>query len=889
MKGYYAVGTLYSKGEIDSKIQEIETGYTEAISKALEDALKNNGEVNGVIAEAIAKAQKTLQDQIDALRTDVNELIGRIQSLVCVPDYDNGKVAVEGYTVNGSYLSERVVNMTFRVAPASLAAGMELLTCDEQIRLLVREVKAAPLSVAQGMSARIRKVKAGDNGEFTVQAVLDGELSKDGVALALYICDRQKAAGGKPEDAVYNDRTTDYVQAMVLPANELKDRFALVDDMGKTLEENEGYDSRTKSLNYEVSWEDHDANKDARILLGGYELRVKIDDEYRTLPEAAALMGIDAIDFSYLSASEYRTGDDVKVTDKNKQYVAVANAKDYTAISAAMNKPAQIMKEHVGEYMLVHHTFTVAGCKVIDRMATRYIVSNTKDVITVAPVEQLWSYDLYLQQQQAGDNTISFPEVKVSSNTVSLFDVLKGGEFKECEIRFTDAATGKVEQVSTTDVYISIQPKTSTAVQEITGLAINGNYKWNGTYEVEYVYAVGSTDVHVTAAVTLGPKPEEAEVDFTAVPEDVLEFRSTDIKKNVVALTGLLEKIGASIQAGDFFKKGQLAQALIDNGNVLEERYVRNAGQKDETSLTNSGLLKVDADGLMALFPKANVEAAGDRFEYQIIMLTDFGMKVSIRYAAQVKMPEYSLEAGIRLDENLVNHANASFKEGKWVIDNIDLSKDFFRIKSVSEIDPAARIVYTVKTRETAAVQNVPAVVNDIVTWGDYNQTQLALEAQIVMEGIRIGAPVAFRIEIDDPLPNNLIANELITYMKGETGARSVKVWSGLSIKDFYGKEMIDAKADEWAKVYATIGTGAEAHTIKAYGAGDPLFGEATYNKLAALEGVTFDSATGVVTMAANDGGLMQEVVVEIPVKISYRYGADKTATIVVRFSPDAR
>ena len=132
---------------------ELVKEYQKAIIEAIE---KNNGVLDSKIADAVKTAQEALQDQIGAINEVVEALekrlslletdfVNRIQSLVYIPEFTDGKVAM--YQGGGSF------NVKFLVTPTRLAADLRTLWQTD------KDVISAVLYYAADPQTR-----SGDNG-----------------------------------------------------------------------------------------------------------------------------------------------------------------------------------------------------------------------------------------------------------------------------------------------------------------------------------------------------------------------------------------------------------------------------------------------------------------------------------------------------------------------------------------------------------------------------------------------------------------------------------------------------------------------------------------------------------------------------------------------------
>jgi len=113
------------KQELASAKEELTSAYKKAIKEAIDNF---EGKINTKIAADIASAKKELQDQIDAISSEITAikgrldaaeaniegLVGRIQSIAVVPTYNDGCVLVTG----------DVDTISFDIFPSSVADSL---------------------------------------------------------------------------------------------------------------------------------------------------------------------------------------------------------------------------------------------------------------------------------------------------------------------------------------------------------------------------------------------------------------------------------------------------------------------------------------------------------------------------------------------------------------------------------------------------------------------------------------------------------------------------------------------------------------------------------------------------------------------------------------------
>ena len=74
---------------------------------------------------------------------DIYDLANRIQSLVFVPEYDDGKATVVSYTLFDEIISDNIVTATFQVTPAELAQALAAQEANVTAKVITVATRAA--------------------------------------------------------------------------------------------------------------------------------------------------------------------------------------------------------------------------------------------------------------------------------------------------------------------------------------------------------------------------------------------------------------------------------------------------------------------------------------------------------------------------------------------------------------------------------------------------------------------------------------------------------------------------------------------------------------------------------------------------------------------------
>jgi len=891
---------LYTKTEVDEKFGELTDSYYGAVNDVFAEVLEAEGVVSGDSAAALGAALASLDGRIAALEGAVADLASRIQSLVYVPEYNDGKALVEVYTLNGKALTDALVHLTFRVRPAELAARMEGAAGNGQLTLLLREVKDAGTRAAA--VPEIKEVKLLDAAEGTFEVFATFAAVDSDVALALSVSNDKVADEAGNIVAGANDRTSEYVQTARSKDSELKGAFALADADGRTFDsryENMKYDIQGPAVFYCPAWSEAPAE---RKLLEGFVPKVMLKGEYRTMEEAESLLGLAVGTLKVeckSTPSYYDAAGNTPVKPNEERGIEVVKGST-TALDVAlrmMSSRADVMRDKTGYYAKVKHELKVNGVAFPEKYYSVYRISNKQVNIVFDPEQPaadpagyyFWTYGLYTAQTAAGDTTLEFPEVAVSSDVA---DVVLSDLTDFLAANAPVSSTVKFDGREVSDVTVGVTPKTSDKFQEIGALSLGGNYEWGGTYSFSYVYDYNDLDVVISGSLVLGPRPADVKLtnaDLGAAAVHELAFDSRGVRTSFP-----LSKIVAKVADYDgYFADGEFATAMAA-GSQGAVKVVRNAGTVYETELNAADFtFSVSENGIEVLIPTSQIAKAGDTFRFTTAFTTDFGMKINVDYTARVVMPEYELVRGLKLNSAFENKAVARYENGEWVIDNIDLTEEFFSIRGLNGavVDANASIAWSAVTKATATngIRNVPDPSNGSVVWGGFNRTVLELEAVVELNGIEVSKPVQFTVKVDDPLPDSMTAKQIEIVMAdyAETG-HSFNVWQALSLKDALDNELIAASAASASDVFATVYADrtdpenpANPYTFSAYVNGAPAleFGRVD------LQGhdKQFTYADGVFSFDASQALNMESLTVTVPVKLAYRFG-EKTANVTVVF-----
>ena len=597
---------------LDQAVKDLEsskldkTEFSEYFSQALmDDILKANGQVNTAINQKLAEATKNLQSSIDAVdkridsevmpainnlkeRIDavediVQDLANRIQSLVYVPEYSDGKATVSVYEINGKPVSEDVVvSATFKVTPAAVAEAVVNQYKDYAIAY-VNDVKNPDTRAASagtpifGDDLKITR-NASDPSYIDVEVTVPAEYNvrderNDGFAFSLYVASKEEVNLVKEGGELLLDAGTyvssDYVQTAV-SVKELKDAYVLYNEVaGKEYPAGDSEETQVDEVNwYERAWSYSAEDPNDRFVYfygdntlstaedqsekGSYTLHIKLDDEYLTLDEAADVFRTDeeSITPEYAAVEvKYYDRNNVENEDLAENFKVDTEAEPY-GTSVDMTKTNELASL-AGMYVQVTNTFAFGKdnkyeySEPLITNVTRYTVINEPIVLTLDPSSIDWTYDWALEHSDDAVNPTkpnvqpinlekhSFKATKLGGNPLAT--ILAWGKLIKDESYVV--VNGEKLAVDAEGVPVLDIRGANNAFLDGEHLKVNDTYdggtmfanvsgynfsdKGATTYEFVYKYNLESmrTICEVRYTMTLGQMPGSASYNYTFDPE----------------------------------------------------------------------------------------------------------------------------------------------------------------------------------------------------------------------------------------------------------------------------------------------------------------------------------------------------------------------------------
>lgn len=689
--------------------EELPALVEEQIKKAIEE---ENGRINQAISDAIKEVTNNLMSQIEdlsdrledvedamedltkrieAAEGEIDDLANRIQSLVFVPEYNDGKATVLSYTINGTPVSDNmVVTATFQVTPAALAEKVinqyEDYVFAYVLPVLTRSsADIAYVASAENSSLVLRKGKRDGfvDVEITVPTKTgDGiELAPGGFAVSLYVASKEEvgAVVNGEETVVDMDAGTYIASEYVQTAGKvtvLDNAYVLYNEKAG-LEYPTITDDPVNEVNYyERAWSALDRevtlygdNNYDDVDDGAYTLYIKLNDEYYTLDAAAELMRADVEDitpaFSGVNGDirYYRKGES-RPDAALAEYFKISENEEFESLVIDMAKNASEMVEVIGSYVLVGNEFgfdaksRYGKCEVLQNIG-RYKVISLPVEINLNPLRIDWTYDFALAHANNSDNP-SVPNIQpITDNlqysaenlySIKLADILALEPVKS-EVRLGDSQ----EPMSSVEAPV-ITFSNAVGETDSTGSISISVIKYDFSSETENVYHFTNTyyleDYQVNCTVnftlTLGMMPGDQFVNYQQLPRDI-EFMLTDA--DIIGIdNGYIKAFKQlnQLNPGWFASEDQFTGSMQVNdltkyssyrdGMPLYENMEHNETSSVDTRLSVEPTAEY-ADGSYVRVSSSDMTDVGNVFDFVTTVNTWYGVTYTFTNSGKVAAP----------------------------------------------------------------------------------------------------------------------------------------------------------------------------------------------------------------------------------------------------------
>lgn len=474
---------------IEDEIAKMQTAISDledGLRKAVEDIKEITREggllataIDGVLkAHAIDVANineriKTLSGRVDQLEVDVDDLLKRIQSIVYVPDYDDGKITIEYAVLNGKVV-EGQSKITYKVLPAS-----------ETNTTLLAQAWKADNSILDFASHEVA-IRAAGNEMFQIK---DVEANGDLLTLTVatrglgddFYADRKSYSIALLVDYENNIRSTEYANCVAGEPKEI-DLYILKEDKTDITD-------TEKVANYKIQYIDLGAEYGHNVLAGHYPaFSINGGADRFTLAEMTE-KGY-AIDLVSEIAYDVE-GENVFVNAPNEEgeveFGTIAN------VSLGEEKAAA-----VGAVETVMYNYTACG-KTVYTTATVTVTKITSKV-EFAPAEIKWNYllDAASDASEDVDTARENYVIAIANSTLP------------SETDWAGVLAGELAELTVNGAVVEAPVVVFDKDAEGAPVVNLTKFEWNKEYKIVAEYALSNVDVTVSLTVNTFDRAREA-------------------------------------------------------------------------------------------------------------------------------------------------------------------------------------------------------------------------------------------------------------------------------------------------------------------------------------------------------------------------------------------
>ena len=902
--------------ELESSVEELQ-GELEELTETVSGIRSDLDDLAAKAAtkEELAAAKKELEGKIDALDSrmtaaenslkdviakvgaleiDVDKLLNRVQSLVYIPDYNDGKADINVLNLDNSVFVEGTSVLRYKVSPAEYAKDLAAVAA-EVFSYDLKEVKirtrAAALPEMTVVSAECVDPVTGEIA-LTVKTRNFGDafyMNENSYSAALVLVQENEE-----ESRNISSEFTNLVPA-VKPV-----QFRILDVTNEDITNIQGVEP-----GIEISY---NSTKKYPVLKGHHPVFV-LDNKNMT-PEEMSAAGYEVAVSVEPAFAEIMS--DLSESDGCFLYDAVdTEAYPYLEVYLAKADKEKIGHTAYGQYnYLANGVEYYTGQEIV-------IVKEKASVTVPAEITVNWNYDLDAEvdaQRMNGAATAQYKrtfEYAVSDlvtenvpEDIDLYELLTDAENTTCFI-------GDKEVVGTT------LPQLSVVKAEADTIAINANgFEWNRTYPVKFV--VSTEQIEVTFELTINTVDRVREPLTIEIGETSVEYaKNMEVKAGAYTyelapiFDSLTEKknLGVSEIAGaDYIKDIFKTHAVADVKNVVDG--------KDQVDTYITRLVFGDFENDDFTFSPAytyrTFSEVHTTVPYSKTFTTWYGQVITIEHTLNFTLPGYDFEhvptwvkkstegyfsrvMGKYAPDGVMSKAVDGFS-----VSDIDLDAafDVINVAAGERLDSEALTKLGLVTEfviETESHEGIDMKDNVLSYYGKADFVDVKGNLYIVNDNAsRVQLPTNFDadhiystyvVKKYDPIGEfSVVANPEIDVI--DSREYPVNILDYVTLKDNRdGRAAYDLIADgEWVVGNGLNGYADGVKVVDIYGLKVTYGKDDAWVPASVKRFITFDETTGILTFdASKDLTLVEPVDVKLTVSVDYTWGT-KTSEITVTF-----
>lgn len=836
-----------AEGAADAVLEQIK-GQNEEYKEAIL-ALIGSADGLTVSKEMLSDELKAYLEKIEELEKRVADLENRIQSLVYVPAYADGKVvfpasyAIQMTNEEGetSYFSlgaaeKQQAELKFRVTPASLAVESKLNA--ETLSIVTEEV----MTRAEGAAFTIDEVKEWNaaKGEFVVVVSTDYdyfearlEEQPKTLAIALHVAiDNAASTEENPLQGI--EYTSEFIPT------EGGQTFAVNNLL--TVARLEG-DKYVELMNNEYASDVEFTDKNVRNFFEGYSVVLKQDGE---------LMALNSVWENVPQFELVAPEDAATVTNGHEENY------ELTETSAAIVTPApelvgDVITSGAFTFRLKDQNGNYADVNT-QAVAKLNIISVDTEVETAqldAPV--VWNYAAASGSQ----------EYTAQYEFTNKLDVERFNALKSLMPTFTvtDAKGATVSDIQVAAESYS-QPSAEGDVQRMTLKLTDAQNHFiaGGNYTVVALYEESAAGTTVTVKFPLTVEGLPAVADQLITKEIAYEPNTRQYKVFLDFARIIWNTWGEA--AEKYFADYATFKSAL-NG----KQFVSTSEEENTLRAEDGSQILIGSDNIAVSFAKTETP-----YELSGKLTTTWGLEVVFGGTFTLNKPQgVLLQRGSDLPADNRVLIATTLEGGVFSVDNKDLVNTYFYDGDVAGVS----VKFAIDRSDEEADYGTAGVSGTKLSWGSYKGLELPIVVTLEDNNGVVFDLQKFTAYIADP-----IKDQAITAKDGSIGAtttdQTLYISTLLTLKDMNNANVFAApKTDD-----GTTDAKGLLTNIKT-----PLGAEVSYSTpdIIYTNRISFDPATGLLTVkGSTDTSMAVTETVSIDVTFTYAYGEKRTGTVKV-------
>ena len=836
-----------AEGAADAVLEQIK-GQNEEYKEAIL-ALIGSADGLTVSKEMLSDELKAYLEKIEELEKRVADLENRIQSLVYVPAYADGKVvfpasyAIQMTNEEGetSYFSlgaaeKQQAELKFRVTPASLAVESKLNA--ETLSIVTEEV----MTRAEGAAFTIDEVKEWNaaKGEFVVVVSTDYdyfearlEEQPKTLAIALHVAiDNAASTEENPLQGI--EYTSEFIPT------EGGQTFAVNNLL--TVARLEG-DKYVELKNNEYASDVEFTDKNVRNFFEGYSVVLKQDGE---------LMALNSVWENVPQFELVAPEDAATVTNGHEENY------ELTETSAAIVTPApelvgDVITSGAFTFRLKDQNGNYADVNT-QAVAKLNIISVDTEVETAqldAPV--VWNYAAASGSQ----------EYTAQYEFTNKLDVERFNALKSLMPTFTvtDAKGATVSDIQVAAESYS-QPSAEGDVQRMTLKLTDAQNHFiaGGNYTVVALYEESAAGTTVTVKFPLTVEGLPAVADQLITKEIAYEPNTRQYKVFLDFAQIIWNTWGEA--AEKYFADYATFKSAL-NG----KQFVSTSEEENTLRAEDGSQILIGSDNIAVSFAKTETP-----YELSGKLTTTWGLEVVFGGTFTLNKPQgVLLQRGSDLPADNRVLIATTLEGGVFSVDNKDLVNTYFYDGDVAGVS----VKFAIDRSDEEADYGTAGVSGTKLSWGSYKGLELPIVVTLEANNGVVFDLQKFTAYIADP-----IKDQAITAKDGSIGAtttdQTLYISTLLTLKDMNNANVFAApKTDD-----GTTDAKGLLTNIKT-----PLGAEVSYSTpdIIYTNRISFDPATGLLTVkGSTDTSMAVTETVSIDVTFTYAYGEKRTGTVKV-------